>query len=218
MASFGHFAVGMVTGRLHGGAGGAPARSRRCSWGTLLAFAALSMLPDADVVAVALGAPDVGAIGHRGASHSLFVAVVIGALCGVAARRLGWPVLRTAVAATLAIASHGILDAFGEGGRGIPLLWPLSDARFMSPLRLLPDAPRGLRFLSRRGLMDVALEFLVFFPFTAFALWPRWKAPLRLVVIDGAGAGARGVGGPCAPDGSAGGSADASEPPARSTG
>src|SRR5215467_12202896 len=111
MASFGHVAVGMLTGRLHGGAEGP---SRRCSWATMFAFAALSALPDADVLAVALGARDGGVIGHRGASHSLFVAVAVGMLCAIAARRLGWPVLRTAIAGTLAVASHGILDAFGE--------------------------------------------------------------------------------------------------------
>jgi inner membrane protein len=177
MASFGHLAVGLLAGRLHGGADTTP--GQRTSAGTLLAFAALAELPDADVLGVALGIPDVGACGHRGASHSFFLAVVIGLATAVLARRFGWPVVRTAVAATLAVASHGILDACGEGGRGIPLLWPLSDARFMSPWRLLPDAPRGLKMLSRPGLLDLAVEFTVFFPLTAFALWPSRPALLR---------------------------------------
>ena len=107
------------------------------------------------------------------------MAVAIGLLSGLVARRFGWPVVRTAVAATLAVASHGILDACGEGGRGIPLLWPLSDARFMSPWRLLPDAPRGMKMLSRAGLLDLAVEFAVFFPLTAFALWPGRRTLLR---------------------------------------
>jgi inner membrane protein len=186
MASFGHVAVGMLTGRLHGGA--KTSHARRCTWGTLLAFAVLAALPDLDVVAVALGARDAGAIGHRGASHSLFMAVAIGLIAGLLAKRVGWPMLRTTVAVTLAVASHGILDAFGEGGRGIPLLWPFSEARFHSPWRVLPDAPRGLKLLSRPGFIDLALEFAVFFPVTAYALWPQRSAPPRLVVIDGAGA------------------------------
>jgi len=148
----------------------------------MLTFAALSAMPDADVIVVALGAPDRGAIGHRGASHSLCIAVAIGVLCALVARRLGWPVLRTAIAGTLAVASHGILDAFGEGGRGIPLLWPFSDARYMSPWRLLPDAPRGIRLLSSRpGLLDLALEFVFFLPLTAAALWPIRPLRPRLV-------------------------------------
>jgi inner membrane protein len=183
MASIGHLAVGLLAGRLHGGADG-PAepqgkREARASIGTLLTFAALSALPDVDVVGVALGIPDAGAGGHRGASHSFFLAAVIGVVTALYARRHRWPVFRTAVAATLAVASHGILDAVGEGGRGIPLFWPFSDERFMSPWRVLPDAPRGFQMLSRHGLLDVCIELLVFFPMTAYALWPSRPALLR---------------------------------------
>jgi inner membrane protein len=172
MASYGHLAVGLLAGRLHGGRDDASS-DQRVSAGTLLLFAALAELPDLDVVGVACGVRDLGCYGHRGASHSLITAVALGLLSGLVARRLGWPAVRTAVAATLALASHGILDAFGEGGRGLPLLWPLSEARFMLPWRLLPDAPRGMQMLSRPGLLDLAVEFVVFFPLTAFALWGR---------------------------------------------
>lgn len=177
MASIGHLAVGLLAGRLHGGADDLAEpqqgpRETRPRLGPLLSFAALSALPDFDVFLVALGVPDAGAGGHRGASHSFFLAVIIGLLTASYARRFGWPVVRTAIAATLAVASHGILDAIGEGGRGIPLFWPLSDARYLSPWRLLPDAPRGLQMLSRHGLLDVCVELLVFFPMAAYALWP----------------------------------------------
>src|SRR6187399_1994294 len=148
MASFGHVAVGMLTGRLHGGSGdekkpGADGQRRRpCSWATMAFFAGLALLPDSDVMLVALGTCDAGACGHRGASHSLPVAIAIGLLAGLFARRLRWPVLRTALATTCAVASHALLDVLGAGGRGLPLLWPFSDARFMSPVRIFPDAPR----------------------------------------------------------------------------
>src|SRR5262249_27665646 len=125
-------------------------------------------------------------IGHRGASHSLFMALAIGLVAALLARRVGWPMLRTGIAVTVAVASHGILDALGAGGRGIPLLWPFSATRFHSPWRLLPDAPRGLGMISRSGVVDLILEFAVFFPITAFALWPQRSAPPKLVVIDGA--------------------------------
>jgi inner membrane protein len=177
MASYGHLAVGLLAGRLHGGSD--TSRDARASAGSLLFFAALAELPDADVVGVALGVRDLGHFGHRGASHSFLTAVAIGVVSGLGARRFGWPVVRTAVAATLAVASHGILDACGEGGRGIPLLWPLTEARFTSPWRMLPDAPRGMNMLSWRGLLDLAVEFVVFFPLTAFALWPARPALLR---------------------------------------
>jgi len=134
---------------------------------------ALALLPDADLALVALGACDDGACGHRGASHSLLFAIAIGLCAGLASRRLGWPVVRTVVAATFAVASHAMLDAFGEGGRGLPLLWPLSDARFISPIRIFPDAPRGLALLSIPGAINVAIEFAVFLPMMLYATWPR---------------------------------------------
>jgi inner membrane protein len=138
-------------------------------------FAALAVLPDFDVVGVACGLPDDAACGHRGASHSFMLAIAVGLVSALVARRLGWPALRTAVAATIAVASHALLDVIGEGGRGIPLWWPLSDARYMCQWRLLPDAPRGLQMFSRPGLLDLAIEFVVFFPLTAFALWPAGR-------------------------------------------
>src|SRR5262245_61653671 len=121
MASFGHVAVGLLTGRLHGGGrdrgdgrpsgdGGGTKRPRPSSWKTLIVFAGLALLPDADVLLVAFGACDNGACGHRGASHSLPLAIAVGLLGALVAWRLGWPVLRTFVATTCAVASHALLD------------------------------------------------------------------------------------------------------------
>lgn len=186
MASFGHVAVGLLTGRLHGGGGeeqnggpegdGGGKPRRPCSWLALLLFVALALLPDADVALVALGACDDGACGHRGASHSLPFAIGIGLLAGLVARRLRWPVVRTIVAATFAVASHAMLDVLGAGGRGLPLLWPFSEARFISPIRIFPDAPRGLALLSIPGAINVAIEFAVFLPMMLYAVWPRLMA------------------------------------------
>jgi len=136
-------------------------------------FAGLALLPDADVMLVALGACDAGACGHRGASHSLPVAIAIGLIGALAARRLRWPVLRTFLATTAAVGSHAVLDFFGAGGRGLPLLWPFSEERFTSPVRIFPDAPRGLAILSWAGVTNLVIEFAVFLPLVIVALWPR---------------------------------------------
>ncbi len=218
MASFGHVAVGLLTGRLHGGAPKATTERRRsspASWGTLLAFAALAALPDLDVVLVALGAADGGSIGHRGASHSLGMAVLTGGLAALAARRFGWPPLRTAVAAAAAIASHTFLDLLGAQGKGLAIFWPLSAHRFHSPWRVFPDAPRGMRLLSRYGLAELATEFGLFMPVTMYALWPRITARLR-----GEPPRLRVISGPGTPSALAGGAeaADAHDAPVRSTG
>jgi inner membrane protein len=206
MASFGHVAVGLWAGRLHGGPPGRPDWRSSPSTAALALFAALSMLPDADVFLVALGASDKGAIGHRGASHSLAFAVAGGLLCAMAAQRLRWPVLRTALYGALALASHPLLDALGAGGRGLMLLWPFSFTRFHSPWRVFPDAPRGVKLFSQAGLIELAVELVIFSPLTAYALWPQirdrvrrssWRRrPPDLRLIEGAADAARPVPGP----------------------
>jgi inner membrane protein len=162
----------------------------------MVAFTALALLPDADMILVGLGVADHGPVGHRGASHSLLLAVVAGIVCGLAARKLGWPALRTALVGTFAVASHALLDVLGEGGRGLPLLWPISHMRFHSPWRIFPDSPKGLQLLTRPGVIELAIELLLFLPITVYALWPRltdwWarrratpQSPPQLTVLDG---------------------------------
>ena len=55
-----------------------PATTKR-GW---LVFPALAMLPDADVVAFAFGIPYASEFGHRGASHAIVTALIVGALVG----------------------------------------------------------------------------------------------------------------------------------------
>lgn len=178
MASFGHVAVGLLTGRLHGGPGARSDR-RRQTWKPLVLFAALAVLPDADILLVALGVKDSGTFGHRGALHSLSMAMLVGLCCALWARRAGWPVWRTALAGWAAVASHTLLDLLGAGGRNLELFWPLSSVRYDSPWRFLPDAPRGMMLLSWRGLVEFATEFALFLPVTIYALWPHLRARLR---------------------------------------
>ena len=161
----------------------------------MIAFTALALLPDADVLLVALGATDHGPAGHRGASHSLTMAAFAGLVCALTARWRRWPVLRTALIGAFAVGSHALLDVLGEGGRGLPLLWPFSEVRFHSPWRIFPDAPRGMKLLTRLGLIELAIELVLFLPITLYALWPRiqarWaarRAPSvapQLTILDG---------------------------------
>ena len=106
------------------------------------------------------------------------MAFAAGVFCAVAARRWRWPVLRTALAGAAAVASHTLLDLLGAGGKNLALFWPLSSARFHSPWRFLPDAPRGLKLLSSTGLLEFVTEFALFLPITLYALWPQIRARL----------------------------------------
>ncbi len=167
--------------------GRTPVARPRSQAATMIGFSLLAMLPDADVFIAPLGLGSHNGIvtGHRGASHSLLMAVMIAIAGGLLARRYGWSGVRTMLAVMLAIGSHGLLDTLGQGGRPIPLLWPLTHHRFRAPWLLLPDAPRGLKFISRYGLLDAVLEFIYFLPVTIFALWPRAAHPPQLAVVAG---------------------------------
>jgi inner membrane protein len=164
-----HLAVGLAAGRLQATLTGGRESVRLA----MLGYCALSVLPDIDVVAFTLGVPYGAPFGHRGAVHSLPVAVAVGALCGVVARLAGGRGLITGVLAAAVMASHGLLDAMTDGGLGIALLWPFSDRRFFAPWRPIPVSPIGLGFFSARGLRVAAVELIYFFPFYIYALWPR---------------------------------------------
>lgn len=163
MASLGHVAIGLVAGRAHGGRGRAAAAS-------MVAFCAISLLPDADVIAFAVGIPYEDAFGHRGASHSIAAALALGSLALLVP---GQRRARTALLVALVAASHGLLDMLTDGGLGVALLWPLSDARWFAPWQPIPVAPIGAGMLSARGLYVVAVEALYFSPLVLWALWPR---------------------------------------------
>ncbi len=174
MPSLGHLAVGLAAGRLHAG----PGRPRLAP---TLAFTALSMFPDLDVLARSLGAGRGSPWLHRGALHSLLVAATAGIAAALLSGGLGRSRARMAAAAALVAASHGILDTFTGGGAGIMLLWPLSLERFLAPWHVLPAAPMGFRILSARGLDVLVLEAMWFAPFIVCALWPRALTPWHRV-------------------------------------
>jgi inner membrane protein len=138
----------------------------------LVFWSLVSLAPDADVAAFALGIPYSHPFGHRGASHSLAVALVAGLAIACLDRR---HFARMFFLGAAAVASHGILDAFTDGGLGIALAWPFSDDRFFAPWRPIPVAPIGLGYLSRRGMVVAAVELFYFLPIFVWALWPRRK-------------------------------------------
>ena len=111
MASIGHLAVGMSAARLASG-------NERPSWRSMVAWSALSMLPDADVIGMGLGIAYEDPFGHRGASHSLLFAAVVGAGVGLTATRLASRACAPALIATAVVGSHAILDTFTDGGLG----------------------------------------------------------------------------------------------------
>ncbi len=169
MASFGHVAVGLAAGRAFLPRGA----STRALATAMVVFSVLSLLPDADVVAFVLRIPYANQFGHRGASHSLAVAVAMSLLAWPVAKVLAQPARRVALFVLLVVASHGLLDTLTDGGLGCALLWPLTAARYFAPWRPLPVAPIGAHLLSARGLHVIAVEFAFFLPCLLYAVVPR---------------------------------------------
>ena len=59
---------------------------------------------------------------------------------------------------TAVTASHGLLDALTNGGRGIAFFAPFSDHRYFFPWRPIQVSPIGVGFFSPRGLRVLASE------------------------------------------------------------
>src|SRR5258705_2623659 len=90
-----------------------------------------AMLPDADVIGFSFGIQYGDMFGHRGFTHSLFFAALIGLVAADALTRSasktnslgvgGWQLGVGALWAWFAAVtmSHGVLDAMTNGGRGI---------------------------------------------------------------------------------------------------
>jgi inner membrane protein len=120
-----------------------------------------AMLPDLDTVGLRFGIPYGSQFGHRGMTHSLAFAAVIGILAVVAHRQLRSSRWRAFLFVAFATASHGLLDAFTTGGKGVALLWPFSTIRFFAPWRVIQVSPIGVGRFFRHGAMQVvSSEFL----------------------------------------------------------
>lgn len=172
MASIGHIAVGIAAGRAF-----IPLEAPRKSLlKACAAFAALAMLPDADVIAFALGIPYEHPWGHRGATHSLVFALFVAGLAYLVAKPMKLPPLRAAACTLVAVGTHGPLDALTNGGLGAELFWPFSEQRFFAPITPIPVAPIGLHMISLRGFLVVVIELVMFSPLLIYATFPRKRA------------------------------------------
>ena len=150
----------------------------------LAAAVVASVLPDADVVAFRFGIPYASPFGHRGLSHSLAFAAAVALLAAACHRPLRAGPRAAFAVVFLATASHAVLDALTDGGLGVALLWPFSDARFFAPERPIEVSPLGLRALARRGLDVLASELRwVWAPSLVLALalrFARWRDGARV--------------------------------------
>jgi inner membrane protein len=138
----------------------------------LAAGIAASILPDLDVLAFRFGIPYAADFGHRGFSHSIVFAALVGLVGAGLFRAFGARFLASFLFLFVATVSHGVLDAFTTGGLGVAFLWPWSAERFFAPLRVIQVSPFGIEnFLSRKGVAVLQSELWhVWLPLMGMAL------------------------------------------------
>lgn len=153
-----HAVVGIALGTLPS----FPAR-RRLFW---ILSATLPVLPDLDVLGLTFGIRFHSMWGHRGISHSLTAALLIGLLTALLVhRRLGTRLAPLTLYFALITASHGVLDAFTSGGPGVAFWAPFDDARYFFPWRPIPVSPLAANFISEWGWRVFRAELmLIWFP------------------------------------------------------
>jgi inner membrane protein len=159
MASLGHVAMGFAVARAHEG---------RFNWKAAVAFSTFSLVPDLDVVAFKFGIPYGDPFGHRGATHSIAFALLMGVAAWLLTR--SW---KSTLALTVVVLTHPLLDMLTDGGLGVGLFWPITSERFFFPWRPLPVAPIGVGMLSARGMYVLAVEAVAFLPLWLYAFTKR---------------------------------------------
>jgi inner membrane protein len=142
---------------------------RRRFW---IASALLPVLPDLDVLGLPLGVPFLSMWGHRGITHSLVGAAIIGTVAAALMfRALGVRPAPLALYFAVVTASHGLLDALTNGGPGVAFFAPFDATRYFFPWRPIPVSPLAANFFSEWGWRVFRAELLlVWVPATIVAL------------------------------------------------
>ena len=148
-----HFLVGVALGQVAG-------PRLRHDWRFWTAALVCSTLPDVDVIGFGFGVRYGDLWGHRGMTHSILFAAVMGILVGnwfggSRAEKIGQSALLF-----LITASHGALDAMTNGGLGIGFFSPFDATRYFLPWRPILVSPIGAAFFSLRGLAVIWSEML----------------------------------------------------------
>ncbi len=156
-SAFGHFAVAYAMGK-----------TMNAGWGTTrfwMLTVGCCVVPDVDVVGLWMGIPYEHVWGHRGMTHSIMFALLL----GIVAAKIMVPHMSVwskhygvlAVYFGLVTASHGLLDALTDGGLGIAFFSPFDPTRYFLPWRPITVSPIGFsQFVSFWGLGVLLSELI----------------------------------------------------------
>lgn len=132
------------------------------SWKLFLLGVLCAILPDIDVISFRLGIPYGSFWGHRGFTHSLLFAIILGLSVSFVFYRqtiFSLKGLGYFFFFTLCAASHSILDAMTNGGLGVAFFSPWNETRYFLPWRPINVSPIGVgKFFTGRGLSIIKNE------------------------------------------------------------
>ena len=128
----------------------------------LITASIASIIPDLDVIAFRFGIPYGDPFGHRGFSHSLSFAALVGLIGLCFKNYFKGSIGIIFIMLFIGSASHGILDALTDGGQGVAFFWPFTNERYFFPVRPVEVSQIGLRnFLTPRGMTVLWSEFIL---------------------------------------------------------
>lgn len=162
--------------------GQAAAAESRGDWRFWIAAIGCSVLPDFDVIGFGFGIHYGDLWGHRGMTHSLLFAVILGVIAAFSIGSSRAQFLWNSVLLFVITASHGVLDAMTNGGLGIAFFSPFDTTRYFFSWQPIQVSPIGLDwFFSARGLSILLNEALyAWVPAAiiglAFFLWRKSKS------------------------------------------
>lgn len=132
---------------------------RPIPWKLVIAAAFAAAAPDLDALPRHfIHIPSTSIYGHRGAAHSLFVALAAGLVAALFHRPLDVRPLMAGVAIAAAMASHGLLDMMTDWGLPVAYLWPLSSKRLFADWRPIHSAPVHMAHLVSQAFVRLQSE------------------------------------------------------------
>ncbi len=132
---------------------------------TMILGITCAVIPDLDVIGFNLGIEYSDMFGHRGFSHSILFALLMGIFISYFyfKDQSNSPSHFISICWFYFICtlSHGILDAMTDGGLGVGFFIPFSDERYFFPIRPIPVSPLSLEsFFTRFGWSILKAELL----------------------------------------------------------
>lgn len=123
-----------------------------------------AILPDLDVIGFSFGISYNSFWGHRGFSHSITFALLMGIFFSMI---FYYPLFKKEYKKFILIGfcfflctlSHSLLDALTTGGKGVALLSPFDNTRYFFPWKVIQVSPIGIsRFFSEWGMRVIISE------------------------------------------------------------